>query len=260
MCRLSCFPPGTPKEKAIEILKNFAEGNGDGVGSVHVKDGKFVVNKWAVPLEQALREKMPLLDHMPHRGWTLVHLRAASHGSIAYRNTHPFIKGDWAFMHNGVFGAHSIMRAALAPYTTFEGETDSEVVAHLFATLGPQKFIKRIEQGGVYLALNKNGTLYAINTSFGDLTLRYTKYGVMLASELPDYYKKFTNVGEGWIKLTSGGSIERSKFEKDTFSSTKGYAYAYMDSFPSDDSEYKRLKTKGIHAIWKDKGRIVMDD
>ena len=117
MCRLAAFPPMFPRRKALEILANFYAGNEDGTGSVYVKDGKFVVNKWRYRLETVIKRKFPLLDHMPYDGWTLAHLRAASHGKIRKVNTHPFIRGDWAVVHNGIFSEYKIVKAALSPLT-----------------------------------------------------------------------------------------------------------------------------------------------
>jgi len=226
MCRLAAFPPYTSKEKAIEIVNDFAIGNDDGVGTVYVKDGEFVVNKAPISFERAMKKHMPLFDHMPYNGWTLAHVRAASHGSNTMSNTHPFVKGDWAFIHNGVYGDEALLRAALSPYTTFEGETDTEVVAYMFAALGPQKFIRTISSGGVYMALNKQGHLYIVKTS-GNLAFRKTSKGLLFASEFPPHYseRKITHVDLGWMRLTPGGQIESGVWKKDPYGATNYGSY-----------------------------------
>src|SRR5579859_2244118 len=155
MCRLAAFPPGFEPRHAIKILARFAKGNEDGTGSVYVKDGVFVVNKWALPLAQVVGRSYPLLDHMPYDGWTVCHLRAASHGGNTHDNTHPFVKGDWAVVHNGIWSEYDLVKAALKRYVKFSGETDSEVAAQLLATVGPKQFGRLIDYGGVFLSLNK---------------------------------------------------------------------------------------------------------
>ena len=231
MCRLAAFPPMTSREKAVEIVNDFCMGNDDGVGTVYVKDGEFVVNKAPISFERAMKKHVPLFDHMPYNGWTLAHVRAASHGSNTMANTHPFIKGDWAFIHNGVYGDYGLLKAALSPYAKFEGETDTEVVAHMFATLGPQKFIRTINNGGVYMALHKNGHMYMVKTS-GSLDFRKTPKGLLLSSEFPPHYseRKITHVDVGWMRLDAKGQIESGLWKKDpygaaTYSGSYGYGY-----------------------------------
>jgi ergothioneine biosynthesis protein EgtC len=70
-------------------------------------------------------------------GCVLAHVRAASPGlPVTETNTHPFVSGRYAFMHNGdVEGFLELKRALLdtlgaAAYAAIEGTTDSE---HLFA-------------------------------------------------------------------------------------------------------------------------------
>lgn len=235
MCRLAAFPPLTSREKAIEIVNDFCVGNDDGVGTVYVKEGQFVVNKAPVSFERAMKKHLPLFDHMPYNGWTLAHVRAASHGANTMNNTHPFIKGDWAFIHNGIYDGHALIRAALSPYVKFDGETDTEVVAHMFATLGPQKFIRTINDGGVYMALNKQGHLYVVKTS-GSLAFRRTNKGLLLASEFPPHYseKKITYVDQGWMRLTSGGQIESGLWVRDPYGTTNYRSYGASANYSKD--------------------------
>ncbi len=217
MCRLAAFPPMFPRRRALEILANFYAGNEDGTGSVYVKDGKFVVNKWRYSFKTVVNRKYPLLDHMPYKGWTLAHLRAASHGKIRKVNTHPFIRGEWAAMHNGVFLDYKVVKAALSPFTKFESQTDSEVAAAIWQFSGPSKFYKNMSTG-TFLFLNKDGSLYVTVANGSDLSFRNLKYGTLMASELnDDMYKSHTKVLEGWFKLDAKGKIEKSSFEPDDF-------------------------------------------
>lgn len=242
MCRLAAFPPMTSREKAIEIVSDFCPGNDDGTGTVYVKDGEFVVNKAPVSFERAMKKHIPLFDHMPYNGWTLAHVRAASHGSNTMENTHPMIKGDWAFIHNGIYDDHALLKAALSPYVKFDGETDTEVVAHMFATLVPQKFIRTVNNGGVYMALNKQGHLYVVKTT-GSLAFRRTNKGLLLASEFPAHYseKKITHVDMGWMRLDTKGQVETGTWVKD----------------PYGASNYGTTTYKGYYSgkgLWEDEG------
>lgn len=171
MCRLAAFPAGTTKERAHEIVSNFISGNHDGVGSAHVKSGEFIVKKYPYSYQEAVTKKDDLFEHMPYDGWTIAHVRYATHGENTIPNTHPIIRGDIVGVHNGVFGASSIIRVAMADSVKWAGETDSEVALYMLNKLGSYKFYKEMPSGaGVYLALNRNGELDCIKCS-GDMKL-----------------------------------------------------------------------------------------
>ena len=138
MCRVAAFPPGFPRKEALEILANFENKNTDGTGSAYVLDGKFVVDKWAKPFSSVIRTK-PFLSHMPYNGWTLAHLRAASHGDNVKKNTHPFVVGPWAFIHNGIWSEYNLVQLALSKQIKMEGETDSEVAATFLEYYRPEE-------------------------------------------------------------------------------------------------------------------------
>jgi len=228
MCRLAAFPPNCSKEDALKILLGFASGNPDGAGSVYVKDGHFKVNKWPISLRQVLSEKLPLLDHMPYPGWTMVHLRAASHGDNIPQNTHPFIKGNWAFCHNGIWRDYSIVKAAFSRLYRFEGQTDSEVAAQMFAAAGPRKFIRSVKDGGVYLALHRSGKLYAVCTEGGDMSYTETPNGIIVASTFPEYTSQVT-IDSGWLKLNPEGTLVKKRIHKSAFLLRSDYWRDYKD-------------------------------
>lgn len=209
MCRLAAFPPGFPQGAALKILARFARGNEDGTGSVYVKDGEFVVNKWPLALSKVVSRELPLLAHMPYDGWTVCHLRAASHGVNATRNTHPFNKGEWSIVHNGIWSEYELVKAALKGRARFEGETDSEVAAELFSTVGPKRFGNVVKMGGVFLGLKKTGELWAVKTS-GSLEMLDTKFGRLLGSTLPESLKPDT-VPEGWLHFDTKGELLADK-------------------------------------------------
>lgn len=192
-------------------MENFYSGNVDGTGSAYVKDGKFVVNKWSIPYDEVARKKLPLFDHMPYNGWTIAHVRAASHGGNTYNNTHPLIKGSWAIAHNGLFREYAIVKALMKDHT-FIGQTDSEAAAAMWERVGRAKFIESVDSG-VYLFLNKNGQLDIICGS-GDLEFQNTKYGVLMASELPYTYGRVQHVERGDFRMSKKGKAFIARWEK----------------------------------------------
>jgi len=112
--------------------------NGDGFGivwyvpeiSVDAAQFRSITPAWS-------NQNLIHLARMTRSGCVLAHVRAASRNlAVTETNTHPFVSGRYAFMHNGeVAGFREIKRALLdalgmPAFHLIEGTTDSE---HLFA-------------------------------------------------------------------------------------------------------------------------------
>ncbi len=209
MCRLLAIPPNFPRKEALDILKNMENANLDGVGSTYLNEkGEFITKKYPTSLKSILRRGVKFLDHLPHKGWTIIHLRLASHGKNTLANTHPFIVGDWAICHNGVWSEYNIAKLVMEKTTDikFNGETDTEVAANLINMISPKTFSKEISFGGVYLCLNKDGSLHVAKTS-GELSLFELSSGQALISSELDAMKYSAALEAlcGWYHFSKEG-------------------------------------------------------
>lgn len=172
-------------------MADFVKGNEDGVGSAYVKDGEFILKKYPYSYKEAVTKSDDLFNHMPYKGWTLAHVRWATHGDNTVPNTHPIIRGDIVGVHNGVFSAAPLLRAAMDGGVKWAGETDTEVALYLLNKWGPSEFYKQMPMGaGVYLSLDRKGQLDCIKAS-GDLKfLRLDNGRYIVASAFPFKYKE----------------------------------------------------------------------
>lgn len=218
MCRLAAFPPGTPMEFAHEIVSDFAGGNEHGTGVAYLKGKSFVIQKYPVSYAECVTKKHPLFGHMPHDGWTIAHVRYATHGEKTYANTHPIIRGHSAVCHNGIFSGTPLIKAALNKSVKWQGETDSEVGAYMLNSLGPDEFYKAMPSGaGVWLALNRDGSL-SVSKLSGDLEMiQNEKEQIVIASQFPwkgGWKHKASSMTLGVAKVDAKGFAINFKFPK----------------------------------------------
>lgn len=258
MCRLAAFPPGTHKEFANEVLADFVRGNDDGVGSAYVKSGEFILKKFPYSYQEAVTKKDDLFDHMPYNGWTIAHVRYATHGGNTLANTHPIIRGDLVGVHNGVFSGSGIIRLALDGAVKWAGETDSEVALYLLNKLGRDKFYKEMPSGaGVYLTLNRKGELDCTKLS-GDLRfLKMSNGSYSVASAFPTKYRDTFVTTGGWGFKPDGTprdwSEESEKKKTDRYSQQdigygKGIFWYGGKRYNSTDEDYCTGSEGGCHV------------
>lgn len=229
MCRLAAFPPGYPKEAAHYLMDDMVKGNRDGSGVAYIKDGKFWTVRHPGPMVEIKDPADAFFGHMPCDSWTIAHVRFATHGVKAKRNTHPFFFNRFAVVHNGVYSDYNVLRTLMKDKVTWTSETDSEVAGWIFDKLGPVAFLNTMGYAGVYLGLHKKGGLWAVNTSSGgDLKVVETEHGALLASELP-FVLPDKRLQRGCWHFDKKGILKNSWTEK----AAEPVTHSYQTSSPS---------------------------
>lgn len=215
MCRIICIPSGTTRKLAVEIIQNFAgdkiTGHHDGCGEVHAQNGQFVVNKYAQSVLKVLKKDKPFLNNMEERtGWTLVHLRRASVGNVCKENSHPHISlnGEIALVHNGTMNV-GLFGVYMQTIEGFNSNTDSAVLGELISRIGMPNFVQCIDFGGVFAALQRDGSL-EIGKVSGDLSMHLNTKDrtCLMASEFPADIKNI-ELKRGFFKFSPTGHYIR---------------------------------------------------
>ncbi len=217
MCRILALPPMSTRKEAIAILANMLGDNNDGTGEVYInKSGQFVVNKYPEPLAKVIKKGKTFLSHLPHAGWTLVHVRKASVGYINKENTHPFValNGSMAMVHNGTLPNTRLLSMYLQTCEGYSATSDSGAATELISRFGMKDFTDWVNWGGVFISLNIDGSL-EIGKVSGQLALHIkADKTILLASELDDKRYKSLELPNGWFKYSAEGKYVKHKVKQ----------------------------------------------
>ena len=211
---------------SLREFKHRGEANPHGWGLAHFHDSKWTLIKEPRTLAGENIED----ERFRFRSRTIVgHVRLRSCGSVSHVNTHPFVRGNWAFAHNGTISA--IKKRPEFKLTKYrrEGGTDSE---HAFCYLlekieeRPNNIVKVLEDeaekicelGAFNFLLSDGETLYtygdhnlwyvAREHPFRKVQLKYDRFELEL-SDIKDAAERAILVateplteGEDWKRLT----------------------------------------------------------
>ena len=118
--------------------------NGDGYGFAwYAEDGRLGVYRDVLPAWGD--GNLTSLASMISAPLILAHVRASTFGAVARSNCHPFVHGNWSFMHNGQIAQFGQYRRKLEAelcddlYALRIGNTDSELLFLLLLQFGLEK-------------------------------------------------------------------------------------------------------------------------
>lgn len=185
--------------------------NGDGFGLAWYGDrpepGRFrdVLPAWSdCNLKSLARQiRSPLF---------LAHVRAATHGSTRRDNCHPFVVGEWSFMHNGQIDGFELLRRRMEAELSDDlfrlrtGSTDSELFFLLALQFGMRD--KPLEAMAKAAGFVENLSDMELGTSCLRLTAAFSDgqnlYAVRYATDgnAPTLYAAPVSNGEGYCLVS----------------------------------------------------------
>ncbi len=238
MCRLLFLPPNIERKEALNILIRMYgyHEHEHGTGESYIdKNGKFVINKYGARLEAVIKKKKVFLDHLPHNGWTICHLRKISVGHQCRENAQPFLSldGSIALMHNGTISGTNLLSIYLQTCLGYEGTSDSRAITEVVSRIGAKNLVDELNWGGVLGVLNADGTLEVAKIS-GQLAAHVLPNGAFLmASEFNDEKYKNTELNNGYFKFNKTGQLINHQpkdfhwggYEKVTYTNFAGVHY-----------------------------------
>lgn len=139
--------PRKGKEVVVDGLKRLEYRGYDSAGIASIRKNQIVFCKEVGPLAALEKKaaKLELEEGAPIIGQT----RWATHGKVTVANAHPHFdtKKSLALVHNGIIENHETLRKHLqAKGVIFESDTDTEVIAHLIASLYQGDILSAVQQ------------------------------------------------------------------------------------------------------------------
>ena len=139
MCGITCVWGKNSAVKAVKILKSQENRGTSSTGLAYVKNGKIVILKDTISptrFEETFNKEINSIESQIVIG----HNRMPSVGGVTHENAHPFLScnGDFALVHNGSVGeldSDKIRYLLKNLGHEFQGQTDSEVIMHIFGQL-----------------------------------------------------------------------------------------------------------------------------
>ena len=134
-----------PKYSLIEQSLHSREGaettNGDGFG-VGWYDGTLTPGLYKSIKPAWNNQNLKHISHHIRSSCFLAHVRATTGTPVQQTNCHPFVNGNWLFVHNGLINGYEKMKRDLVLhidpelYFSIQGTTDSEIMFYLALTYG----------------------------------------------------------------------------------------------------------------------------
>ena len=215
MCRLLGYVSRTPVSietavgPSLSEFVNLSRKHCDGWGLAHVLRGSDELRIFREPEAAWQSSRLKDLTHSAQSDAAIFHLRWATPGLVTRaENTHPFVRGRYAFMHNGAIftGIDALVPSNLSPL--LEGDTDSEkyflVVLDSVDRLGPAQgmaeAVRKIDSSCDYTSLNA-----MLLTPDELIVVSHYRPERIAAGEPDDYYEIRYKTFEDRILVASTG-------------------------------------------------------